>query len=292
VAERRPGLLVLVATPIGNLGDLSPRAREVLATARLVCCEDTRRTGRLLQHAGIAGVRMAVCNEHTEAARIPEVLEVLGDGGDVAVVTDAGTPGISDPGERLVRAVLDAGHEVTTVPGPAAAISALVVSGISTARYVFEGFLPRAGRARSERLAELATERRTIVLYEAPHRVLRTMADLATALGGDRPVSVARELTKLHETVVRGTLGDVALGEPRGEYVLVVAGATDTAEAPDEDVVRDALRVELAAGRSRRDAATVVAQRLGVARRTAYELAIAEPRGRPGTNLEDGPSPG
>ena len=191
VGDRRPGSLVLVATPIGNLGDLSPWAREALAGAALICCEDTRRTGRLLQHAGITGVRMAVCNEHTEAARVPEVLAVLGDGGDVAVVTDAGTPGISDPGERLVRAVLDAGYGVTAVPGPAAAVSALVISGLSTARDVFEGFLPRAGRARAERLAELAAEHRTIVLYEAPHRVLRTMADLAATLGADVAVSVA-----------------------------------------------------------------------------------------------------
>jgi 16S rRNA (cytidine1402-2'-O)-methyltransferase len=291
VAERRLGSLVLVATPIGNLGDLSPRAREALAGAALVCCEDTRRTGRLLHHAGIAGARLAVCNEHTEAARIPEVLEVLGDGGDVAVVTDAGTPGISDPGERLVRAVLDAGYEVTTVPGPVAAVAALVVSGLSTARYVFEGFLPRTGRARADRLAELAGERRTIVVYEAPHRVLRTMADLAAALGDDRPVSVARELTKLHETVVHGTLADVELGEPRGEYVLVVAGAPDLTAAPDEDTVRAALRAELAAGTSRRDAATAVAQRLGVARRVAYDLAIAEPRAVPPTTLDGGPSP-
>ena len=292
MGDRRPGSLVLVATPIGNLGDLSPRAREALAGAALICCEDTRRTGRLLQHAGITGVRMAVCNEHTEAARVPEVLAVLGDGGDVAVVTDAGTPGISDPGERLVRAVLDAGYGVTTVPGPAAAVSALVISGLSTARYVFEGFLPRAGRARAERLAELAAEHRTIVLYEAPHRVLRTMADLAAALGADRAVSVARELTKLHETVARGTLGDVDLGTPRGEYVIVVAGAPIAVAAPDDATVQAALRAELAAGRSRRDAASVVAQRLGVARRRAYDLAIAEPRGAPGTTLEGGPSPG
>ena len=139
------GRLVLVATPVGNLGDLSPRARAALADAALICCEDTRRTSRLLQHAGIVGVRLAVCNEHTEVARIPEVLAVLGDGGDVAVVTDAGTPGISDPGERLVRAVLDDGYDVTTVPGPAAFLAALVVSGLSTARFVFEGFLPRRG---------------------------------------------------------------------------------------------------------------------------------------------------
>jgi len=293
VAERAgaAGRLILVATPVGNLGDLSPRARAALADAALICCEDTRRTGRLLQHAGISGVRLAICNEHTEAARIPEVLGVLDDGGDVAVVTDAGTPGISDPGERLVRAALDAGHEVTTVPGPAALVAALVVSGLSTARFVFEGFLPRSGRARAERLAELATERRTIVLYEAPHRVARTMTDLAAALGADRRVSVARELTKLHETVVHGTLGDVILGEPRGEYVLVVAGAPAEDAAPDDDTVRAALRAELAAGRSRRDAAAAVARRLGVARRVAYDLAVAEPAPAPATTLEAGPSP-
>jgi 16S rRNA (cytidine1402-2'-O)-methyltransferase len=286
-----PGRLVLVATPVGNLGDLSSRARAALAGAALICCEDTRRTGRLLHHAGIAGVRLAICNEHTEAARIPEVLGVLGDGGDVAVVTDAGTPAINDPGERLVRAVLDAGYEVTTVPGPAALIAALVVSGLSTARFVFEGFLPRSGRARAERLADLAAERRTIVLYEAPHRVVRTLADLAAALGADRRVSVARELTKLHETVVRGTLGDVAIGEPRGEYVLVVDGARGTVEVPDDDAVRDALRAELAAGRSRRDAAAAVATRLGVPRRVAYDLAVAEPAQRSGTTVEGGPTP-
>jgi 16S rRNA (cytidine1402-2'-O)-methyltransferase len=293
VADRAgaAGRLILVATPVGNLGDLSPRARAALADAALICCEDTRRTGRLLQHAGISGVRLAICNEHTEGARIPEVLAVLDEGGDVAVVTDAGTPGISDPGERLVRAALDAGHDVTTVPGPAALVAALVVSGLSTARFVFEGFLPRSGRARAERLAELATERRTIVLYEAPHRVPRTMTDLAAALGADRPVSVARELTKLHETIVHGTLGDVILGEPRGEYVLVVAGAPVEEAAPDDDTVRAALRSELAAGRSRRDAAAAVARRLGVARRVAYDLAVAEPAPAPPTTVEDGPSP-
>ena len=226
-ARSVPGRLVVVGTPIGNLGDLSPRAIEALGAAALICCEDTRRTGRLLQHAGLRDRRLAITNEHTERARIGEVLEVLGGGGDVALVTDAGTPGISDPGERLVRAVLDAGHDVTTVPGPTALVSALVASGLPTGRFAFEGFLPRTGRARADRLAELATERRTLVIYEAPHRVLRTLADLAAALGAERPVVVARELTKLHETVVRGTLGDVELGTPRGEYVLVVAGAPD-----------------------------------------------------------------
>ncbi|MET0460248.1 MAG: 16S rRNA (cytidine(1402)-2'-O)-methyltransferase [Ilumatobacteraceae bacterium] len=281
-----PGRLVLVATPIGNLGDLSPRAVQALTEAGLVCCEDTRRTGRLLHHAGVRAARLAVCNEHTELARLGEVLTVLGDGHDVAVVTDAGTPGISDPGERLARAVLDAGYEVTAIPGPAALVQALVTSGLPAGRFAYEGFLPRSGTARRERLAELATERRTIVLYEAPHRVVRTLADLAAALGADRPVTVARELTKLHETILRGVLGDVDLGTPRGEYVLVVGGAPVDDRVPGEDVVRDAVRAELAAGSSRRDAAAAVAARLGVARRVAYDLAVTEAVPRPGTTVD------
>jgi 16S rRNA (cytidine1402-2'-O)-methyltransferase len=270
--------LVLVATPIGNLADLSPRAVEALRSAALVCCEDTRRTGRLLQHAGVPAPRLAVCNEHTESARIGEVLAVLDEGKDVAVVTDAGTPGISDPGERMVRAVLDAGFGVTSVPGPTALVTALVTSGLATGRFVFEGFLPRSGPARRDRLAELANERRTMVVYEAPHRVVRTLADLAATLGPDRPVTVARELTKLWETVVRGTLGDVKLGEPRGEYVLVIAGAPDVSAPPDDDAIRAALRVELAAGITTRDAAIAVARRLGVPKRVVYDLAVTESR--------------
>jgi len=270
------GRLVLVGTPIGNLGDLPPRAVEALRTASLICCEDTRRTGRLLQHAGVPAPRLAVCNEHTEPARIAEVLATLGEGGDVAVVTDAGSPGISDPGERLVRAVIDAGFDVTTVPGPTALVTALVTSGLPTGRFVFEGFLPRSGRARAERLADLAGERRTIIIYEAPHRVVRTLGDLAKTFGEDRPVVVARELTKLWETIVRGKLGDIDLGEPRGEYVLVIAGAPDPAGPPDDDAIRLALRAELAGGATTRDAATAVARRLGVPKRLVYALAVSE----------------
>ncbi len=288
------GRLVLVATPIGNLGDLSPRAVEALRSAALICAEDTRRTGRLLAHAGISGVPLAVSNEHTEAARVAEVLELLGGGRDVAVVTDAGTPGISDPGERLVRAAIDAGYDVTTVPGPVAAVAALVASGLPTGRFVFEGFLPRAGRARAERLAELADEPRTIVLYEAPHRVVQTVADLAEALGPDRPVVAARELTKMYETIVRGTLGSLRVGTPRGEYVLVVAGRPVDDSPPDDDAVRDALRAELAAGASTRDAAASVARRLRVAKRTAYALAVglAATVERPGRKADERPASG
>ena len=269
-----PGRLVLVATPIGNLADLPPRAIDALRSAALVCCEDTRRTGRLLQHAGVRAQRLAVANEHTELARIGDMLDVLAAGGDVAVVTDAGTPGVSDPGERLVRAALDAGFEVSAVPGPAAAIMAVTISGLPTDRFVFEGFLPRKGAARAERLRSLASETRTVVLYEAPHRIARTLADLATAFGGDRRVAVARELTKLHEEVWRGTLDDGvewAASEPPGEMVVVVDGAPEPTEATDDDI-RVALAAELERGASARDAAAAVAQELGVGRRRAYEL--------------------
>ncbi len=268
------GTLWLVATPIGNLADLAPRAIEVLQRAQLVCCEDTRRTGRLLQHAGLRVERLAVVNEHTELARVRDVLEVLEAGGEVAVVTDAGTPGISDPGERLVGAVLDAGFEVSAVPGPAALVMALTISGLPTGRFVFDGFLPRSGRDRSARLAELATETRTIVLYEAPHRIARTIDDLRDALGEDRRVAVCRELTKMFESVVRGTLGSVAVGEPRGEYVIVLAGRP-AAEAVDDDTIRTELRAALAAGSTKRDAVDEVSRRLGASRNTVYALAVA-----------------
>lgn len=270
-----PPTLWLVATPIGNLGDLAPRAIEVLGRAVIVCCEDTRRTGRLLQHAGVAGARLAVTNEHTELARIADVLDVLAGGGDVAVVSDAGTPGISDPGERLVRAVIDAGHQVVAVPGPVAAITALVISGLPTGRFVFEGFLPRSGRERSERISVLAAETRTAVLYEAPHRIVRTLADLRAACGDERPVAVCRELTKLHEEVVRGTLGDVDVGEPRGEYVIVLGGATVPDTAVDDDVIRDALRTAIGGGCTKKDAVALVAQQLGAPRKLVYSLAVS-----------------
>lgn len=266
--------LVLVATPIGNLADLSPRAIEALAGAELICCEDTRRTGRLLQHAGIPAKRLAVCNEHTERERIGDVLSVLSSGGTVAVVTDAGTPGISDPGEWLVRAVVEAGHEVTTVPGPTALVSALVSSGLPTTRFVFEGFLPRSGRARQERLADIAAEVRTVVIYEAPHRILRTIGDLVDACGPDRPVAVARELTKLYETVERGTLASVELGTPRGEYVVVLGGVVVSDGAADPAVVTDAIDGLLATGLSTKEAAGRVAASFGISRRDAYAVAL------------------
>jgi 16S rRNA (cytidine1402-2'-O)-methyltransferase len=266
--------LWLVATPIGNLGDLAPRAVDVLAHAGLICCEDTRRTGLLLQHAGVKAERLAVCNEHTEVSRVADVLAVLGGGRDVAIVSDAGTPGISDPGERIVRAVIDAGYGVSAVPGPSAAIMALTISGLAADRFVFEGFIPRKGADRAARLAEIAAERRTTVIYEAPHRVERTLEDLRSACGDDRQIVVTRELTKLHEEVVRGPLGTIDIGGPRGEYVLILAGAPADDRPASDDEVREALRIELSAGSSTRDAAATVARDIGRPKREVYALAI------------------
>lgn len=268
--------LILVGTPIGNLGDLSPRAVDELSRADAICCEDTRRTGRLLQHAGVPRRPLVVVNDHTEVDAVAGVLERLDAGERVVVVSDAGMPGISDPGERLTRAALDAGHSVAVVPGPSAAVAALVVSGLPAGRFVFEGFLPRSGAARSARLVELRVEPRTTVLYEAPHRLARTLADLREACGNERRVSIGRELTKLHEQIWRGSLVEavrwVEEQEPRGELVVVVEGAAPEA-APTSDEVEQAVRRELDAGSTARDAAAIVAARLGVAKRTAYDIA-------------------
>ena len=274
------GTLVLVATPIGNLGDLSPRAVATLQQSSLILCEDTRHSGKLLSHAGIRGVRLAVCNEHTEADRGREVLSLLDAGETVALITDAGTPGISDPGSRLVRVVLDDGHTVSAVPGPAAFVMALVISGFDTTRFVFEGFLPRSGRERATRLSAIAAEPRTTVMYEAPHRVERTIVDLAAACGGNRSVAVARELTKIYESVWRGSLDDaaehLAATAPRGEYVIVLHGAPPRDEVTDAEI-RSALHLALA-GHSRKDAVEAVVGQLDVPKRRVYDLALAEGR--------------
>jgi 16S rRNA (cytidine1402-2'-O)-methyltransferase len=270
------GVLVLVSTPIGNLGDLSPRALTALADADVVVCEDTRHTGRLLHAAGVKAKKLLAAHGHNEAAAAALVLQRLDAGELVAVVTDAGTPGISDPGERLVRAAVDAGHEVRVVPGPTAAIAGLVASGLPTERFVFEGFLPRSGSGRTERLAALATETRTVVLYEAPHRVARTLADLVAVCGAERPVALARELTKLHEEVWRGTLAAAVVRcdevEPRGEYVVVVGGAAPVAEATDGELLAALARL-VADGATTRDAVAEVAGAYDVPRRRVYDLA-------------------
>ncbi len=275
-----PGCLVLVATPIGNLGDLSPRARSALAEADIVCCEDTRRTRALLSACGLPSspARLVSLHGHNEAARVPEVLGWVREGKTVAVVSDAGTPTVSDPGRRLVAAAAKAGLTVTEVPGPSSVVTALSLSGLDTDRFCVEGFVPRKGAERHRRLEQLAGETRTAVLLEAPGRVARLLADLHEACG-DRPVAVCRELTKLHEEVWRGSLAEAAElfadREVRGEVVVVLAGAPAPA-GPDHDTVRDAVRARLAEGDSPRAAAEAVADELGVPRRRAYAEAVAQ----------------
>jgi 16S rRNA (cytidine1402-2'-O)-methyltransferase len=234
--------LVVVATPIGNLGDLSPRAVEALTAAGYIYCEDTRRTLKLLSHASIKGPRLVPHHRFNEAASTVTAIERLKGGATIALVTDAGTPLVSDPGGRLVRAALEAGIPVEAVPGPSAALAALVVSGLATDRWCFEGFVPRTGRLRAARLAAIAGETdRAVVVFESPYRVQRLLDDLAEACGPARPVAVCRELTKLHEEVWRGPVGQAAerarTVKPRGEYVLVVGtapkgGPTSTGPAP------------------------------------------------------------
>lgn len=233
--EKR-GRLWVVATPIGNLGDFSPRAQQVLAQVALVCAEDTRHSAPLLAQAGSRAQLMALHehNEHEQSARV--VQRLLG-GEDVALVSDAGTPLISDPGFRLVRAAREAGCEVSPVPGPCAAIAALSVAGIASDRFVFEGFLPAKATARRERLQELAGETRTLIFYESSHRIIQALADLVAVFGGDRHAALARELSKRFETVIAASLAQIHArvladhDQQRGEFVLVVAGAAGGDEA-------------------------------------------------------------
>lgn len=274
------GSLVLVATPIGNLGDLSARARDVLGSADLVCCEDTRRTRILLSASGLPSNprRLVSLHGHNELARIPEVLEHLRAGETVAVVSDAGTPAISDPGRRLVAAAVAEGFVVTAVPGPSSVLMAMSVSGLDCDRFSFEGFLPRKGGDRQRRLGALAGEERTAVVLEAPGRVAQLLTDLA-AVCGDRPVAVCRELTKLHEEVWRGSLGDAVAAfadrEVLGEVVVVLGGAGPP-EKPGDAAIASAVEERLAAGDTPRQAADSVAAALGVARRRAYSIAIEQ----------------
>ncbi len=278
--SRAGGAVVLVGTPIGNLGDLSPRAVEALADADVIYCEDTRHSRKLLTHAGITGVSLRSLHEHNEEDRIAGILRSVEEGRMVAVVSDAGMPGVSDPGGRVVAAAAEAGLTVTVVPGPSAVLAALVASGLATDRFCFEGFLPRSGRDRKVRMASVAAEPRTTVLFEAPGRVAATVRDLADACGADRRVAVARELTKLHEEIWRGTLADAAewadLRPVRGEVVLVVAGAPDVVGPEvDDDSLSAALTERLAAGERTRRVVDDVAAAFGVPRRRVYELALA-----------------
>lgn len=271
------GTLVIIGTPIGNLGDLSPRAAEELARVDAIACEDTRRTGRLLSLSGIAPPRLLMLNEHNEHDRVPDILQRLELGGRVALVSDAGMPTVADPGRRIVDAVAEAGFDVEVIPGPVAAIAALSASGFAADRFVFEGFLPRKGEGRRTRLRAVAIEPRTVVLYEAPPRLNRTLQDLVAVCGPERRAVVARELTKLHEQYVRGSLDDLLRrfddGPVRGELVIVIEGAPVERIPLDDGVLVEELDAALARGTSRRDAVAEVVAATGEPKRRVYDLA-------------------
>ncbi len=282
VQEQEPsaGVLYLVGTPIGNLDDLSPRARRVLAGASRVACEDTRRSGLLLHHLGLR-VPLLSFHQHNQTARIPQLLAALEAGEVIALVSDAGLPGVSDPGQELAAAARAAGRQVICIPGPSAVTTALVSSGLPSGRFCFEGFLPPKGGPRRQRLEALAGEERTMVLFEAPHRLLALLEDLLAVLG-DRPLQVARELTKRHEEQVGPSVA-AALAHfrripPQGECTLVLGGAPPAA-APvwDEVALRRALDELVAGGLSNREAARSLAERSGHSRRDLYALLHREP---------------
>ena len=270
------GTLWLVGTPIGNLGDLSERTSRALARADVIACEDTRRTRALLSHMGIGGgARLLSFFEGNERRRIREILDHLEGNRDVALVSDAGMPALSDPGYRLVTACIERGIEIDLVPGPSAAISALVLSGLPSARFAFEGFPPRKGGERRSRLADIADDSRTLILFESPRRVGDLLRDALEILG-DRRAAVARELTKAHQEVVRGRVSEILdrVGdEVRGEVVVVIEGRRPS-EARDLDELGARVEALTAEGVPRKEAAARVAEESGASKRDLYEASL------------------
>jgi 16S rRNA (cytidine1402-2'-O)-methyltransferase len=267
------GSLFLVATPIGNLEDITLRALRTLRQVTLIAAEDTRTARALLTHYDISA-KLLSYNEHNMAQRTPQILRAL-QTGDVALISEAGTPGVSDPGYELTVAAIQAGHEVSPIPGPAAVIAAISASGLPLRQFTFLGFLPRRSVERRRLFESVAEDRRTLVAFESPHRIKQTLADLLATLG-DRRIAVCRELTKLHEEVFRSTISEAIahFTEPRGEFTLVIEGDTDSEPEVDDETLRTELRRLRESGVSARDAATQVARAYAIPRRRAYTLAI------------------
>jgi len=275
-----PGMLYLVPTPIGNLGDISQRARETLENADFIAAEDTRVSLKLLNHLGIKKSLVSYY-EHNKAFKGDKIVERILAGETCALVSDAGSPAISDPGEDLVKQCHEAGIVVCAIPGPCAAITALSISGQATGRFCFEGFLSTAKKSRREHLESLKQEQRTMIFYEAPHKLLTTLEDMAGAFGADRSISLCRELTKLHEEVVRTTLGEAVAKytetPPKGEFVLIVAGAEpEVKESATEADAAARVRQLMQEGLSRKDAVKQTAKELDLPRNVVYDAALNE----------------
>jgi 16S rRNA (cytidine1402-2'-O)-methyltransferase len=284
VTDHSPrGLIMLAATPVGNAGDASARLVDALATSDVIAAEDTRRLRSLLSRLDVEPRGQIVSfYEGNESARVPELIARAAAGARVLVVTDAGMPSISDPGFRLVREAHESDVDITCLPGPSAALAALVLSGLPVARFAFEGFLPRKDGDRRRRLASLATEDRTMVFFEAPHRLDVSVRDMADAFGADRRAAVCRELTKTYEEVKRDSLGELARwaeGEVRGEITIVVAGASDderryASGLGDDEAIAAAVRKRMESGLSRKEAAAEVADRAGLSKRYVYDVSL------------------
>lgn len=280
MTEPKPGILYIVGTPIGNLEDMSFRAVKILQSVDLIAAEDTRHTGRLLQHFQVTAPQISY-HDHNRNSRIPELLEKLNQGKAIALVTDAGMPGISDPGYELVKACIEAGITVVPIPGASAVITALSAAGLPTDRFVFEGFLPAKGKERKERLDFLTSETRTIIFYEAPHRLRQTLQNLGEVLGTEREIVLARELTKLHEEFWRGDIGEAIAHyterQPQGEYTLVVAGMPPAKPQLSEAELKVELQQLMAAGISRSQASRQLAKVTSISRSQLYQLALTLP---------------
>lgn len=272
-----PGTLYIVGTPIGNLEDMTFRAVKTLQTVDLIAAEDTRHTGKLLEHFQVKTPQISYY-EHNQTQRIPELLDRLRQGTTIALVTDAGMPGISDPGYELVKACIDAEIAIVPIPGVSACVTALSVAGIPSDRFVFEGFLPVKGKARSQRLEALQNESRTLILYESPHRIQETLTELAATLGENRPIVVARELTKLHEELWRGHLKGASLhftkAKALGEFTLIIGGANLEVPSLSDEVLKEELKQIMLQGVSRSQASRQLAQKVAASRRHLYQLAL------------------
>ncbi len=276
------GRLILGGTPLGRAADASTRLRDALASVPVIAAEDTRRLARLCRDLGVTpSGRVVSFFDGNEAVRVPTLIETLQDGLDVLVVTDAGMPSVSDPGYRLVIAAIAAGLDVTALPGPSAVTTALALSGLPVDRFCFEGFLPRRGGERRRALAALAAEARTLVFFEAPHRLGAALADVSVAFGADRRAAVCRELTKTYEQVLRGTLAELAewaRDDVRGEITVVVAGAPASTTAPDATALADEVAAGETGGVPRKDAIAEVARRYGVPKRQVFDAVVARKR--------------